>query len=171
MRQSVLTAILGTILLGAAAGQANAQWRDDQYRDDRYRDDGYRDNGRGGYGRQGSGYGRGGNVVGRVMRDLEIAARTSGRHVDSHERNHFNRAMSELRTFEDRWQRGQWDNGRLDRAIEDLSHLADSRQLNPRDRRMLADDANLLRDFRNSRGNYNGNRGPYDRGGYYPYGR
>jgi len=150
MRQSVLTAIVGTVLLGAAAGQVNAQWRDDRYRD-------Y------GYGRQGYGYGQGGNIVGRVMRDLNIAARMSGRYADGHERKHFDRAMSDLRAFDERWQRGQWDNGRLDRAIENLSHLADADQLDPRARRMLADDANLLRDFRSSRGAYN-------RGGYSPYG-
>ena len=167
MRQSVLTAILGTILLGAAVGQASAQWRDD-----RNRDYGYGGYGNGGYGRQGYGYGRDGNVVGRVMRDLDVAARSSGSYVDGHERKHFESAMSNLRAFDDRWQRGQWDNGRLDRAIENLSHLANADQLNPRARRMMADDANLLRDFRSSRGNY-GNRGgsynPY--GTYGPYGR
>jgi hypothetical protein len=162
MRQSILTAILGTILVGAA-GQANAQWRDDRNRDYGY--------GNGGYGRQGYGYGQNGNVVGRVMRDLEVASRSSGSYVDNHERKHFDRAMSELSQFDQRWQRGQWDNGRLDRAIEDLSHLANANQLNPRARRMMADDANLLREFRASRGNYNrgGSYNPY--GTYGPYGR
>ena len=158
MRQSIFTAIVGTILLGAVAGQAHAQWRDDQYRDDRYRDYGRDRYGRGGYG---YGYGQSGNVVGRVMRDLNMASRSA--YVDGHERRHFERAMSELSRFEERWQRGQWDNGRLDRAIEDLSHLADARQLDPRYRRLMAEDANLLRQFRSSRGNYN-------RGGYSPYG-
>ena len=170
MRQTILTAVLGTILVGSAAGQANAQWRDDRYRDDRYRDDRYRDDGRYRDNSYGYGYGRGGNVIGRVMRDLDVAARNSGRFVDGHERDHFNRAMSDLRAFEDRWQRGQWENGRLDRAIEHVSHLADARQLNPRDRRIMADDANLLRQFRSSRSAYN--RGGYGQyGGYGPYTR
>ena len=66
MRQSVLTAILGTILLGAAAGQAHAQYRD--------RDYGYGD---GRYGNPG-GNGRGDYVVNRVMRDVERMGRGSG---------------------------------------------------------------------------------------------
>ena len=128
MRQSVLTAIVGTILLVAAAGPAHAQRRD-------------------------------GNIVGRVLRELDVAARGSHSYVDGHERKHFERAMDELRRFEDRWQRGQWDNGRLDHAIEALSHLADARQLDPRTRRLMAEDANLLRQFRASRRGYNS--GPY----------
>src|SRR5436190_4474254 len=65
MRQSILTASLGTILLGAAAGQAHAQYRDRDY----------------GYG-GGSGYpgarGGGGGVVSRVMRDVGVVSRNSG---------------------------------------------------------------------------------------------
>ena len=56
-------------------------------------------------------------------------------------------------------QRRQWDNGRLDHAIDALNHLANAQQLDPRSRRLMADDANLLRQFRASRGNYN--NGPY----------
>jgi hypothetical protein len=134
---SILTVMLGASLL---LGQASAQNRRPGYRDDSPAS---------------------GNVIGRVMSDLNMAARNS--RVDNHERKHFQSAMDDLRRFEDRQRQGKWDQGRLDKAIEHLSHLADARQLNPRDRRMMADDANMLRDFRASRYRYD--RGSY-RDGY-----
>jgi hypothetical protein len=147
MRQSTLTAILGTILLGAAAGPAHAQYRD--------RDNGYG----GGY----PGGGRGDYVVGRVMRDVEAVGRSSYRGSsgifgggDRHARD----AMNDLQNFDARWQRGQWDQRRLDKAIEHVSALANSRYLGNRERQLMWDDANLLRQFRASRGGGYGN-GPY----------
>jgi hypothetical protein len=133
MRQSILTGILGTILLGAAAGQAHAQYRD-------------RFDGRGAYGN-----GQNENVVARVMRDVQAAGRDS---YTGRRNRDFQRAMDELQRFDERWRRGQWDQGRLDRSIERVSALANSRDVNPRDRRVMFDDANLLRDFRASQGRY-----------------
>jgi hypothetical protein len=149
MRQKMVTAVLGTILLGAAAGQAQAQYRDRDY----------------GYGGYGGGYGRGDNVIARVMSDVQRVGR--GPYGGS-DRN-VQRAMDELSRFDEKWRRGQWDQGRLDRAIERVSALANSRAVNPRDRQMLFQDANLLRNFRATRGGYGGRPGgPY---GYPPYSR
>ena len=144
MRQSMLTAVLGTILLGAAAGPAPAQYRDN------------RD-----YGRDGYGYGRNENIVARVMNDVQAASRNN--YFGRGDRN-FQRAMDELQRFDERWRRGQWDQGRLDRSIERVSALANSRQVNPRDRQLMAQDANLLREFRANRGRFAGDGyGPYRR--------
>jgi hypothetical protein len=88
--------------------------------------------------------------VSRVLRDLNLAARNS--FVDSHERNHFERAMRELARFDRDSRRGRWDDRRLDRAMEDLSHLAQARQLDPRFRRLMADDLRLLQSMRVSYG-------------------
>lgn len=152
MRQSILTAILGTILLGAAAGRAHAQYRDRDY----------------GYGYPGSR--RGDYVVSRVIRDVETVGRRSYRGssgifggADRHARD----AMNDLQNFDARWQRGQWDQHRLDKAIEHVSALANSRYLGNRERQLMWDDANLLRQFRASRGGAYGD-GPY---GYPPYRR
>lgn len=128
MRQSILTILLGTILLGAA-GQAHAQYRDPNYGRD----------------------GRNENVVARVMRDVEGASRDS---YQGRRDKDFQRAVDELQRFDERLRRGQWDQGRLDHAIERVSALANSRQVNPRDRQLMFDDANLLRNFRASRGRY-----------------
>lgn len=95
---------------------------------------------------------RGPTPVERSMMDLQRAARNA-RYVDRHERRHFDRAMSELARFQDRWRQGRFDKGRLDKAIDNIKHLVNSRRLHPGDRRMLAADLASLRDFR-ARGGY-----------------
>ncbi len=100
------------------------------------------------YGRQGS-WGRGdpGDVVQRVIRDMDLAARNS--FTDRHERGHFDRAISELLEFQDRWsRRRQVDAKRLDRAVDSMRHLAEARQLEGRSRRMIGQDIEILRDLR-----------------------
>ena len=108
MRQSILAAIFGTILLGAAAGQAHAQYRDRDY----------------GYG-GGSGYPGargGGDAVNRVMRDVEMVSRNSGYRggggwggvFGGGDQRHVQGAMSELQNFDSRWRSGNWDQRRLD---------------------------------------------------------
>jgi hypothetical protein len=114
------------------------------------RDDDY-DRGRWDYGNRrfrDSGWYRpgGAGIVDRTMSDLRRAA--SRNRVDSHERDHFQRAMNELQTFRFRLADGRFDEGRLNRAIEDLEHLSNARQLHPADRRILAQDMYELRDFR-----------------------
>jgi hypothetical protein len=96
----------------------------------------------------------GAGIVDRTMSDLRRAA--SRNRVDSHERDHFRRAVNELQTFRYRLAEGRFDEGRLNRAIEDLEHLSNARQLHPADRRILAQDMYELRDFRRwaARGGY-----------------
>jgi hypothetical protein len=60
--------------------------------------------------------------------------------VDGHERDHFNRAMSELQNMRS----NQVDSRRLSRVLEDLDHLASADQINPRDRQILARDRQAL---------------------------
>ena len=161
MRQSVLTAILGTILLGAAAGQAHAQYRD-------------RDYGYGGGNGYPGGNGRGDYAVNRVMRDVERVSRGAGGggwggvFGGNGDQRHVQGAMNELQNFDSRWRSGNWDQRRLDKAIEHVSALANSRSLNNRDRQVMYNDANMLRDFRATRGGYSNGNGRY--GGNSPYG-
>lgn len=100
---------------------------------------------RGTYGTRGSG-----NVVGRALNNLNVAASNS--RADGHERGHFNKAQQELSTFQSRWAQGQFDTGRLDNAVSAIEHLVNSDQLNARDRSVLANDLATLRQFRNSGG-------------------
>jgi hypothetical protein len=77
--------------------------------------------------------------------------------VDHHERDHFRRAQEDLARFQERWSQGRFDRGRLDRAIEHMQHLVNSRQMRGRERSLLASDLDALRNFRASQGRgYNG---------------
>lgn len=96
--------------------------------------------------------------VQRVVADLD---RIQGRsRVDKHERDHFNKARQELYRFEERWRDGRFDSGRLDKAMDNIEHLARSRQIHPRDRSVLAQDLRTLGQLRSGRGSF-GRNGPY----------
>ena len=110
------------------------------YGDRGYRDrDGYRDD-------------RRFSLVDRVLADLDrIDARAW---VDHHERDHFAHARNDLYSFRGRWQTGRFDTGLLDRAINNMKHLANSRELAPGARGAIARDIDDLRVFRGSYGGY-----------------
>jgi hypothetical protein len=76
----------------------------------------------------------------------------SYRWVDGHERNHFNQARRNLIRFRQRWMQGKVDKGRLNGAIGNLKHLANSHQVHPRERALLAAEVDELRRFRGSDG-------------------
>ncbi|MDQ2945128.1 MAG: hypothetical protein M3Y27_04170, partial [Acidobacteriota bacterium] len=97
-------------------------------------------------------YGPDGSLIGRVLSDIDRVASNS--RVDDHERKHFYEASRRLQEFEERWARGNFDNGKLDKAIENLQHLADADQVRGRDRDMLYRDLSDLRQFRSTRGRY-----------------
>ncbi|MBY0503186.1 MAG: hypothetical protein K2X03_04720 [Bryobacteraceae bacterium] len=103
------------------------------------------------------GYGRGYYERERYRRDpvrdtieslylIEARAR-----VDRHEANHLRRAVIDLTEFNNRLQRGRFDRGRLNEAIEHLRNLAQADQLHPRDRRRIAGHLNDLYRLRDSR--------------------
>jgi hypothetical protein len=126
---------------------------DDYYRSrDRYRNDRY------GYGRYN------GSLIRQVMSDVDRAA--SGAYLDGHEAKHFNEAMQRLQEFQRRLARGNFDTGRLDKAIENIQHLAKADRVHPRDRNILSQDLSALREFRSSRGQYGGYGGDYGNGRY-----
>ena len=90
--------------------------------------------------------------INRVMIDLNRAADRA--RLDGHEAKHFDEVARNLREFEDRWARGKFDTGKLDRAINSLQHLAEADRVRGRDRDMLDRDLQDLRQFRASRGRY-----------------
>lgn len=139
----------------AMALTANAQsWGQDPY----YRNDPYARNSRESYGAYG--YDRNQDyLIQRVMSDLNRAA--SGAYLDGHERKHFDEVEGNLQEFQSRWARGKFDNGKLDKAIHNLEHLAQADRVRGGDREMLERDLQDLRQFRASRGGYY--RTPYNR--------
>lgn len=103
-----------------------------------------------------------GDLIGRVLSDLDRAERSSrGRSA-----NDFEAARRDLLRFRQRWERGEFDRGRLDSAIGRMQRIVDRAPLAARDRDMLARDAYALRELR-STGGYNGSNGGYY-GGRYP---
>lgn len=90
------------------------------------------------------------STINRALRDLRTAA--SRNRVDSHERNHFNRAMYELQNM--RGRNGYIDPRRLDRVIDDMRDLAQAHQIHPRDRQMLARSLRDLQSLRYSNGRW-----------------
>lgn len=140
---------LTTILIGCGALSlsfaANAQtWGRDPYNN---RNDRPYDNR--GYDRRQQ------SPVDQVMSDLNRAAGRA--RLDGHERKHFEQAMRSLQEFQERWARGRFDNGKLDKAIDNLEHLAQADRVRGFDRNLLARDLNDLRQFRATGGRYNDN--------------
>lgn len=167
MKPYLYSLVVGAALLMGTPG-ANAQIfggdRDDsRYRDQRngndgyYRNDGYSNNGYNNSSRDN--YPR--SIVDQVQADLSRAASNS--YTDNHERAHFDQAQQSLQDFQVRWARGRFDKGPLDRAVTSLQHLVNSNQLNGRDRSILADDLNALRQFRSSGGQYGYRQNGYNR--------
>jgi hypothetical protein len=88
--------------------------------------------------------------VERTLHDLRRASMAA--RLDGHERKHFHEAAKELEKFQDRWRGGRLEMKHLDKAIENIGHLAYADRLHPRDRAILANDLEVLRDFRTRRG-------------------
>lgn len=122
-------------ILGAILWLAGAAWADDR---------GW------GWGNRGGGRDRGSygysSPVPSVLRDVQYVWSRS--RVDGHERDHFRKVIDSLQDFQDRAARGRFDTGRLDRAIDNLEHLAQAHQIHPQGRRMLTQRLYDLRAFR-----------------------
>lgn len=153
-RTTMAALILAAVALPVAADDNDdRRWRygnrDDDYRYGR-RDD--RSNGRwGGFGSSSAA------VVDRTISDLRRIA--SRNRTDSHERNHFERAMYHLERFRAEFSRDRrFNRDRLDDAIEHLDDLSRADQINPRDREVLYRDVRALRDFSSGRGGFFGYR-------------
>jgi hypothetical protein len=134
------------VLMLAGAGVVLAQgWR----RDDDWR---YRDRPRDI---------RAGGSVRHIIRDVEqIAARSD---VDRREARRFQRALQALYEFDARLSRGQFDRGRLDRAMNHLGGLAQARQVHPRFRNVLRGHLYQLQRMRaDDRYGWDRGRGRYD---------
>jgi hypothetical protein len=109
------------------------------------------------------------SIVSRTLYDLDSAERTA--RVDRHEFSHFEHARNELQRFEDRWARGRFDRRQLDKAIHDVEHLVNARQLRGRSRDVLSRDLSALYSLRQSgRRQYDPRYGDPRSNGYDPYG-
>jgi hypothetical protein len=87
-----------------------------------------------------------------VVQDLNRTA--ANRRLDEHERKHIDSALRGLEEFDRRLAEGNFDKDRLDHIIENINHLANADRVRGRDRDILLDDLNALRDYRATRGRY-----------------
>jgi hypothetical protein len=124
------------------AAAANAQYG--PYRNDPRYGGGYNGGYNGGY------YGGRGDIVDRVLADLDRAQRYSYSGRGSRE---LDQARRDLLRFRDNASRGRFDRGRLDNAIGHLDRVVRSGWVGGREREVLAQDLYALRDFR-ARGRY-----------------
>lgn len=84
----------------------------------------------------------------RVRRDLDYAARDTFRGDD---RYRLDRTYRELDELQSDYSSGRWDPRSLDDVIQALDRVVDDNRLPPRDREILRDDLNRLRDLRDRR--------------------
>jgi hypothetical protein len=114
------------IILTALAASAFAQdWYHD--RDERYRGDRWRP-----------------HLFEYVRTDLEHV--WSGRSSDQ-ERARLERTKEELTKMQADLDHGRWDNGILNDVIDSIRKSSNDNRLPPRDREVLADDVNRLKEF------------------------
>jgi hypothetical protein len=150
--------------------QRDRDYRNDPYYrdDDRLRGRDRRDSRYGyDYGRSRTGYrGDPAGIAGRVISDVRMVA-SNNYGIGKHDREHFEKVQEELGDFVRKYRReGKIDRGNLDDAAENLEHLVQSDQIRSgRDRRILADSLNAVRDLRSGRytdRSYSGNRSIWD---------
>lgn len=122
---------------GNGRGRGNDQYG---YGNDRY---GY---GNDRYGSRNRSYGNGYGAVDRAMNNLQRLGSWGGR-MGSHERNHVNDGLKYLSRFRNN---SGFDRSSLDKAIENIEHLAQTNDLGRQNQQVLSRDLYALRDLRNS---------------------
>jgi hypothetical protein len=83
-------------------------------------------------------------VFTEVRADLEHV--WAGRASDK-ERDRLNKTQEELTKMQADLDHGRWDNGILNDVIDSISKSSNDQRLPPRDREVLADDVNRLKEF------------------------
>jgi len=87
----------------------------------------------------------------RVRQNLDHIRSVNG--AADQERARIDRTKQQLTELQAKLDRGQWDNGTVNDVIDSLRKSANDDRLSPRDRQVLADDANRIHDFQNARNN------------------
>jgi len=131
MKKLILTTMLAAVafLLFGAAAQAQDWYHD---RDSRYRGDQWRS-----------------HVFADVRSDLNHI--WSANHASDKERERLDRTKQELSDLQAKLDHGEWDNGHVNDVIDSLRKSANDDRLSPRDREILNDDVNRIKDLQDSR--------------------
>ena len=86
------------------------------------------------------------SLVDRVHTDLEHAYRV--KHFSGDDRDRLNHAEKELREFARTWDKGKFDIGRLDDAIDSIHRVLDKNKLPETERAALSEDVTQLHRMR-----------------------
>jgi hypothetical protein len=81
----------------------------------------------------------------QVRQDLDHI--WSANRAADRERERIDRTKQQLTELQAKLNHGQWDNGAVNDVIDSLRKSASDDRLSPRDRNVLADDANRIHDF------------------------
>ncbi len=79
----------------------------------------------------------------------------SARRAAERERNRLERTKQELTELQDKLDHGRFDNGILNDVIDSIAKSANDERLSPRDRAVLSDDLNRLKDYQNNHNHWN----------------
>ena len=91
-------------------------------------------------------------VFAHVRQDLEHI--WSARNASEKENRRLARTRDELAKMQDDLDQGRFDNGLLNDVIDSLRKSANDDRLSPRDRDVLADDANRLHEYQRNHNNW-----------------
>ena len=126
MKKTKITGLIAVVFLGLST--AAQDWYHD--RDDRYRGDQWRS-----------------HVFAEIRRDLDHI--WSANRAADKERKRLDRTKQELTDLQARLEHGEWDNGHVNDVIDSLRKSANDERLSERDRTVLNDDVNRLKDLQN----------------------
>ncbi|MBV9441726.1 MAG: hypothetical protein JO217_03435 [Acidobacteriaceae bacterium] len=125
------TKMLAGLILAAFLGLnvAAQDWYHD--REERYHGEGWRS-----------------QIFVQVRSDLDHV--WSARHASDKERNRLERTKQELTQLQAKLDAGRFDNGTLNDVIDSIRKSANDDRLSPRDRAVLSDDVNRLKDYQDN---------------------
>jgi hypothetical protein len=127
MKRIIMTGLIAVLFLGLSTAAQDAQdWYHD--RDARFAGDQWR-----------------AHVFAEVRTDLDHV--WSAYQAAEKERKRLERTKEELTDLQAKLEHGRWDNGHVNDVIDSLRKSADDQRLSDRDRAVLSDDVNRLKDL------------------------
>jgi hypothetical protein len=128
MRKTIVTGLSAVAVVFLGLSMAAQDWYHD--RDARYRGDQWRS-----------------HVFAEIRTDLDHI--WSANQAADKERKRLERTKQELTDLQAKLEHGEWDNGHVNDVIDSLRKSANDERLSERDRAVLNDDVNRLKDLQN----------------------
>jgi hypothetical protein len=126
MKKIITAGLMAVLLLGLSTAAQEQDWYHD--REGRYRGDQWRS-----------------RVFLEIRTDLDHI--WSVNHAADKERKRIERTKQELADLQAKFDHGEWDNGHVNDVIDSLRKSANDDRLSERDRAVLNDDVNRLKEF------------------------